>query len=289
MVNKYYGEIFKILCEAREFKMSDIIKHSGLPKSSLSKFINGQSSLTIEQLDNALEAIQVDLSEYDYCLNHFHHNYREELFQKIDEANIKEDKLSLQEIYNEAKKYHEQMIALSAKAHLTGLTEVEVIEIGSVLMGKEILTFNELSILVHTIKYFSSIMIKSIIQDFEKHQSQFQNRFRYRRMMSRIACTGVITCINENKQKEAKQVLDFAQKTCQEKDSYAHLIYKFSEGFYLLYYGVLEEHKRGIEQMKKVITILEWEGSHELATYYEKLYLQLVKIEALPSWIEVNL
>ncbi|MDN6834893.1 MAG: helix-turn-helix domain-containing protein, partial [Lactococcus lactis] len=86
MVNQYYGLKLQELCEAKEITKNEIIKKTGIPKSSLSRFFSGEGYLNLDQIDALLEFLHLELSEYDYYLNNFKHSFYEELFSKIDQA-----------------------------------------------------------------------------------------------------------------------------------------------------------------------------------------------------------
>ncbi|MGV9051586.1 hypothetical protein [Lactococcus lactis] len=72
---------------------------------------------------------------------------------------------------------------------------------------------------------------------------------------------------------------------CHEKDAYSSLIYRFTKGYYCIFYGQGEERLLGIESMKKVIEIFDWEGSINLAKTYQKLYDKYVKNYNFPQWL----
>jgi transcriptional regulator with XRE-family HTH domain len=54
MVNQYYGLKLQELCEAKEITKNEIIKKTGIPKSSLSRFFSGEGYLNLDQIDALL-------------------------------------------------------------------------------------------------------------------------------------------------------------------------------------------------------------------------------------------
>ena len=68
MVKQYYGLKLQELCEAKEITKNEIIKKTGIPKSSLSRFFSGEGYLNLDQIDALLEFLHLELSEYDYYL-----------------------------------------------------------------------------------------------------------------------------------------------------------------------------------------------------------------------------
>ena len=56
MVNQYYGLKLQELCEAKEITKNEIIKKTGIPKSSLSRFFSGEGYLNLDQIDALLES-----------------------------------------------------------------------------------------------------------------------------------------------------------------------------------------------------------------------------------------
>lgn len=285
MVNQYYGLKLQELCEAKEITKNEIIKKTGISKSSLSRFFGGEGYLNLDQLDALLECIHVELSEYDYYLNNFKHGFYEECFSKIDQATMSNDVKELKEIIYQCEQVGEHLIALCAKAHLEKLTENEVIEISSFIIGVEIFSFYELLILSDTIEQFSPEMIKAIIQDLENHHKSLANRTRYRKIICQIACRGAVTCIQDGSQKEAQECLALVKDYCHEKDSYSKLNYRFTKGYYDIFYGEGNERFQGVESMKKVIEIFDWEGSSKLSQNYQKRYDKYVKNYKFPQWL----
>ncbi|MCM6841190.1 XRE/MutR family transcriptional regulator [Lactococcus lactis] len=285
MVKQYYGLKLQELCEAKEITKNEFIKKTGIPKSSLSRFFSGEGYLNLDQIDALLEFLHLELSEYDYYLNNFKHSFYEELFSKIDQAATNNNIEELKDIAWQCEQIGEHLIALCAKARLEKLPENEVVELSSFILGIEIFSFYELLILSDTIEQFSSEMIKAIIQDLSHHHQRLANRTRYRKIICQIACRGAVTCIQEGKEKEAQECLALVKAYCHEKDAYSRLIYRFTKGYYCIFYGQGEERLLGIESMKKVIEIFDWEGSINLAKTYQKLYDKYVKNYNFPQWL----
>ena len=59
MVNQYYGLKLQELCEAKEITKNEIIKKTGIPKSSLSRFFSGEGYLNLDQIDALLEFLNM--------------------------------------------------------------------------------------------------------------------------------------------------------------------------------------------------------------------------------------
>ena len=129
MVNQYYGLKLQELCEAKEITKNEIIKKTGIPKSSLSRFFSGEGYLNLDQIDALLEFLHLELSEYDYYLNNFKHSFYEELFSIIDQAATNNNIEELKDIAWQCEQIGEHLIALCAKARLEKLPENEVVEL----------------------------------------------------------------------------------------------------------------------------------------------------------------
>lgn len=285
MINQYYGLKLQELCRAKEIKTIDIIKNTGVPKTSLTRFFNGEGYLTLDQLDTVLEYIHVELSEYDYYLNAFKHGFYEMCFGKIEQAAMANDSQGLQEIQEQCDAAGEHFLALCAKSHFTQLTEKDIFELSDFIFGIEIFSFYELVILSDTIRYFSPAMIKSVVQDLKHHHKILANRSRYRRIICQIACRGATACVQQESQKEALECLTLAENYCHERDSYSRLIYRFAKGYYDIYYGQGGERREGLETMRKVIAIFDWEGSKNLARRYQKFYDKYITNHEFPLWL----
>ena len=285
MINQYYGIKLQELCDAKEISKNEIIKKTGISKTTLSRFFSGEGYLNLDQLDALLECIHVELSEYDYYLNNFRHGFYEDFFSKIERAAMNDDVKELKEIINQCEQVGEHLIALCVKSHLEKLTENEVIEVSSFIMGIEIFSFYELVILSDSIAQFSSEMIKSVVQDLKNHHKTLANRTRYRKIICQIACRGAVACIQQDKQKEVQECLSLVKEYCHEKDSYSRLDYRFTKGYYDLFYGKGNERFQGIEAMKKVIEIFEWEGSAKLSQKYQKFYDKYITNNKFPQWL----
>ncbi|WP_460016909.1 Rgg/GadR/MutR family transcriptional regulator [Lactovum odontotermitis] len=287
-VNKRYGETFSRLCKAKEITMAEIERKTGIAKSTLSRFLNGKQSLTLDQIDKALAVIHMDLSEFDLYVNHFWHNDYEQYFGEINRAALVSDDVALKAIHDKAAQEGERMIALSAKARLKGLNEDEAQEINTFIMGIEIFTFYELAVLSDTISEFSPNMIRGTIRDLQENHKRLQERSRYRNIVCRIACRASTACVKygQSAQLEAHESLSLAEKCCHERDICSRQIYRFTKGYYDLFFGHGPEHKQGREEMEKVIKVFEWEGSKQLAQYYQRIYDENVTNAKFPLYFK---
>ncbi len=68
MVNQYYGLKLQELCEAKEITKNEIIKKTGIPKSSLSRFFSGEGYLNLDQIAcrTSVEALMFSDALYDW-------------------------------------------------------------------------------------------------------------------------------------------------------------------------------------------------------------------------------
>ncbi|GAB2025386.1 XRE/MutR family transcriptional regulator [Lactovum odontotermitis] len=274
VIERIYGYTFEKLCKAKEIKNADISRRTGISKSTLSKFINGELSLKMDQMAAALEAIHVDLAEFGLYVNNYRYNYYERYFKKIEQGMLSDNRAALEKTYDEAVQKGERMIALSAKAHINGLEEAEITEISSFTLGVAIFTFYELAILSSTITEFSPHLIRGTIQDLQKRHKNHGKHMLYRGLVCQIACRAAMACVKHGQsvQREAAEALALAEKYCHEKDIYSRQLYLFAKGYYELVHGTGSEHKHGLEEMKNVIQVFEWSGSKQLARFYQKKY-----------------
>ncbi|MDH8063404.1 helix-turn-helix transcriptional regulator, partial [Lactococcus lactis subsp. lactis] len=82
MPYKRYGEIFKKLREQKNFSLSHF-SEIGISKASLSRFELGQTMISFERLDSALQEMNVTLAEYEHFINNFSMDYKEEFIEDI--------------------------------------------------------------------------------------------------------------------------------------------------------------------------------------------------------------
>jgi len=274
MINQQYGRALQKLIKSKELRPAEVSRKTGIGQGSLSKILNGQTLPSLDQLDSILSVLHISLSEYDFFLNNFTHNYEEEILTDISRSYFADNKAKLEEIYQEATTYGYRWLALAAKSCLGSLTESEQLEISDFLMGLEIWTFYELSLLSLTVESLSPVLISSIIHGLQKKEKKLILRHKYRRLLIQITCWGEITCILANKQKEAHDCFTYAKILISdyERDLYARNLYHFTEGLYAYYYSFGEPEKKaaGLEEMKKVIEIFDWLESRNIAKHYQR-------------------
>ncbi|MDN5488489.1 MAG: helix-turn-helix domain-containing protein, partial [Lactococcus lactis] len=115
MPYKRYGEIFKKLREQKNFSLSHF-SEIGISKASLSRFELGQTMISFERLDSALQEMNVTLAEYEHFINNFSMDYKEEFLEDIILADIADDVDKLHSLYLEAMEYDSKMLAYCAKS-----------------------------------------------------------------------------------------------------------------------------------------------------------------------------
>ncbi|MDR0298052.1 MAG: helix-turn-helix domain-containing protein, partial [Streptococcaceae bacterium] len=97
MVYAKYGTIFKMLREERQLSLSSFID-LGLTKSTLGRFEHGETMLSFEALDEALQYMNVTMYEYSYFLNNGQNDSFIEAFEEIDNAFYMKDQKRLESI-----------------------------------------------------------------------------------------------------------------------------------------------------------------------------------------------
>lgn len=279
---KPYGQAFLELCEAKEMRISDVLKVSGIPKSTMSKFIHDETSLKIEQLVAAIEALGLDLAEYYHYLSNYKNHEMETFFRKLDRAILSKDEKFLKELYET----NGGIKALLLKSKIEGLSEEEKNSLGDYFMGIEKFHFYELYLLRAAVEELSPVLIAALIEDFSSSHRKLCQLYSYRRLFSQIACLGACVCVQEKAQKEAYGILEFAKSLKSDEDSYALKVYRFAQGYYDIFYGQGKERKSGAAMMKKVIEIFAWEGSDKLAERYQKFYDDYVENADLAPWLK---
>lgn len=263
-----YGTVFQDLREQRNVERT-AFEMFGLSAFAVQLFENGQIMLEFDKLDAALRMMHITLSDFEHIVNYGQEDYFIEIFKEIDSAELNEDKEKLKAIYEKNIRYPEnKMIALSAKAEFTELTEDEIVEIGDTLFGVDDFTNVELLIFVHTAKYLEHSMIETLIKEFMKISNQYEDREAYRRNIVRAAVHATLMLIAHKKITSARFVLKNITQFLLPRDDYPRILYKFTVGYYKY---VVEKEPEGIELMDKTIRCCYFLEESNVARKMEKM------------------
>ncbi|MDR0300352.1 MAG: hypothetical protein LBI13_09820 [Streptococcaceae bacterium] len=226
--------------------------------------------LNFDQLDEALQQMNVTMHEYSYFLNNGKNDYFIEVFEEIDNAFYLQDRERLEKIYQHYISYKEgRLIALSAKACYGKLEEHEIEEISEYLFTIERWGAKELWIFTDTIDQLTTPLIKELIDEFLIKSQFYQGIVDYNRLIMQAAINAIVTMVDRNEQKKAKRILRQSQKRLWEVDEYSRTLHLFAQGYYD--YCFISENQ-GKEKMRQGLEIFKILGCHHLLSIYQDFY-----------------
>ena len=118
--------------------LSELNTLSGVSKATISQFENGKSLVSFDKLEALLESMNLTILDYSLLVNNGLPEYFITQFQNIENAYYNQDEAELQYLYEKNLEYENEstyMIALSAKATYTQLSEKVIQESGNLFVG----------------------------------------------------------------------------------------------------------------------------------------------------------
>lgn len=169
MSYKNYGEAFKEIRTHKGMSLSELEYISGVSKSTLSQFENGNQMLSFDKLDRALEAMYVTLLDYSFVINHGKTEYFIAQFNEIEECFLNKRFKRLSEIYQINIRNNEKgtnLIALCAKVCFSPLDkdEVEIIE-NYFTSGIE-WSLYDIRVLLHVLGQIKLELLTQVLKEF---------------------------------------------------------------------------------------------------------------------------
>lgn len=169
MIYSKYGKIFRNLRLQKNMSLSELNTLSGVSKATISQFENGKSLVSFDKLEALLESMNLTILDYSLLVNNGLPEYFITQFQNIEDAYYNQDEAELQHLYEKNLEYENEstyMIALSAKATYTQLSEKEIQEVESLLSVGPLWGLYELYILIHTLEQLNLNLVWNIIETF---------------------------------------------------------------------------------------------------------------------------
>ncbi|MDR0199182.1 MAG: hypothetical protein LBI43_01225 [Streptococcaceae bacterium] len=272
IIKEHYGDTFQRLRESKELKQS-AFESLGLSRRTILNFEKGEKMLEIDKLDAALAEMNTSLAEFEYLANDFSLDDYEDTFLELEHAYYNGNVKALQEIedfYGDKDK----QIALCAKAAYSALTEKEKKLLADYIMGVDIWGFYELCILSFIAEQLSTNMLQSIMKDWIRPTTAYQNIFKYRRKMQQVLHRIAAEMCTRGEQEFALKCLVQSRRLLFERDTFSRTLHYFVRGYYQ---WTFKDKEAGDGMMKEAIHVFEITESNDLLKTYQDYYDKHVK------------
>lgn len=273
MPYKRYGEIFKKLREQKNFSLSHF-SEIGISKASLSRFELGQTMISFERLDSALQEMNVTLAEYEHFINNFSMDYKEDFLEDIILADIADDVDKFHNLYLEAMEYDSKMLAYCAKSRYEILTQMEADDVVEYLYDVGEWGYFELSIFYLTLDSFSEREIMYLMKELWGKSKHLYGVFKYRRRVLQSSYRAVVLLSSKGARDSARSILQKSYPKDDFYDLYVENLRNLAHGFYSYCF---KDKISGEKQIKNAIEIFGQVGYEDLADYYQKRYQKLLE------------
>lgn len=281
------GKIFQKFRKARGLSLKEISK-AGLSTSQLSRFEHGESDMTITKFMQALDEINLSITEFMYVAHEFQLDELSELLNKVNEyvrvndvVALKRLLISLLENENKQTKFWKLNIILvkSKLQKITGksyCSNQEVTQLTEYLFEMEYWGHYELLLFMNTLDILDHqsfmLLSREMVRRSDFYKSIPENRY----LVSMMLLQGYLACIEQD---ELTDALYFEQrlKDCffTEVEIYERLIFYFGKNLYQ--YKKTENYKSLIE-VHKCLGVMRLVSSDHLATFYEQ-YLKNITLK----------
>ncbi|MDG6126612.1 Rgg/GadR/MutR family transcriptional regulator [Lactococcus formosensis] len=218
--------------------ISELNTLSGVSKATISQFENGKSLMSFDKLEALLEYMNLTILDYSLLVNNGLPEYFIMQFQNIEDAYYNQDEAELHQLYEKNLEYEDEstyMIALSAKATYTQLSEKEIQEVESLLSLGPLWGLYELYILIHTLEQLNMNLVWNIIETFFKNKNVFKYLkvlHEYRALLITILIKAELKFIEADCDTKAGIVLSRMNGLTVESDLTSKLIIRVLKGCY---------------------------------------------------------
>ncbi|MCL2113130.1 MAG: helix-turn-helix domain-containing protein [Streptococcaceae bacterium] len=272
IIYKKYGQAFHDLRVQKNISLSYFEKQGIATKSSLSNFENGKSMLSFSVLDEALQALQVSLFDYSLVVNNGNLDDFQEVFLNLEEAYFQRNRKVLQNVYQEYKTEGElwELVALSAKASYTSLTQREKKTVEKFLKGIQVWGIFELYVLNNTIFQIDKSLLYRIFNDFWQINQDYNKVQSYRVLVLRTLFKGCLRFIDEEDKVIVQLNLERSREILHPTDIFNRVLISFIEGYFSYkFIDVLKGKKQMKQTLKYLKSIQAMEIYNTLKWYYD--------------------
>lgn len=239
----------------------------GIYKSAIHSFESGKSMMSFERLDVALQAMNVDLEEYEHLINNFHPEYLEEILTKIITASIHGDIEQLKEIERSAYSNEMFLISVAAKSVYAIPEKEEIEDVVDYLYQIKSWGYFEISIFYLTLDHFTERDIIHLMEDFWDRGKDAYGIFKYRRRFMEASFKAVVLLSSRGNKVYAEMIMNKSYFQRDAKDIYVQILRKLALGFYEQCFG---DREKGLRENERFFSLFEELGYPELANYYRK-------------------
>lgn len=291
MIYKKYGELFHDFRIRNNLSIKDLSILTGISKSTISTFENGKSMLTFENLVNALEVMNMTISDYTIAINNGIPDYFMTQFNKIETAYYDEDFYTLKEI---AKKNflidtnETYLISLSAKACYLNLSAALNIKQPTLFLNSEEIEYIDnfvstislwglfdLHVFVQVIDYVDMKITWSKCLSFfhdGKLLDYFKTLKQYRVLVFNILVKEILLLIKYDEKSRATQLLNLTNSCLSDSEITLRIVLNLLQG--CLTYK-FDDEILGAKQIHDILLIIKNIGSEKFYNSIFKLLLSL--------------
>lgn len=261
-----YGSIFKKLRTQKNLSMS-FFESYGIQKATIQRFETGQSMMSFERLDVALQAMNVSLAEYEFFINNFQHGYVEEFLEELAHSSIRGNVEQIKKREISALNSGHDLLRITAQSCYKKVPMDEVQEVVSYLYQVENWGYFEISIFYLNLDQFSEKEIMHLMSSFWEKGKDAYGIFKYRRRFMEASFRAVVLLSSKGAKQSADKIMKESYFQKDAKDVYVQILRKLATGFYEQCFGDME---RGKSECEKYLLFFDDLGYSELATYYRQ-------------------
>lgn len=238
MAFKNYGEAFKQIRLHKNLTLKELEYVSGIPISTLSQFENGNSMLSFDKLDQALDAMYVTLQDYYFVINNGNTQYAISQFNKIKKYFIEKHEDKLCEIHKINIKNGEKgtdLIALCAKLCYSPLTKKEIEKIEKYFTSGLEWSLYDIEMLAYVAGQININLLNNILQELfltNLFSEYIMELATYREPLIWFLMMSALIFIKNSKQAESDLIITKMEYFSKQIDFTAKFAIYFVKGCY---------------------------------------------------------
>lgn len=275
MIYNKYGMTFKNMRKQNKYTLSDFAE-VGIAASTLSDFERGQTMISLEKIDLALQLMGYSLADFDNYLNFYSPTDSIYTLEKIEKAALLKDNKKLQELYNFCKNTNQKYLYLTIKFLLNKGTLEEKNDIINYLYETKIFGIKELALFYTILHQLYPKDIINIMKRLKQHAKGMSNSEIYHRHLSHLIIEVIITLSNYGLKDEAYYFVKRVDELNLAQSMLLRNLFEAAKGFWVYHF---ENKSTGIQRINKVLEILTLAADPTISSFYYEKFEALLEIQ----------
>lgn len=275
MIYPKYGSTFKKIRIHNGFTLSKF-SSVGLAPSTLSDFERGQTMISLDKIDLALQLMGSSLGEFDAFLNHYSTVDPLYIIQEVEKAIISQDKAKLEILLRKSEEIDQDIVALSIKILLNKSTKENEEELIDFLFDAKIISHRELFVLYILLFHIKPKEIIYILRKLENITEELLLSVQYNRSITHVLNDSALILAFYGYRDESQKIIENISQSSCSQSLFQKAMLRATLGYWRYQF---ENKKQGQQDICNFLNFLNSSGNREMKDFYIKKYKRFLEIE----------